>query len=136
MRAKGAMNDAEQQARSQLDSILELVAALRNAANDDEREAAEITIQEDPLSIQVREDWRALGTQDTKATEFKILLATGGPAVRICGELNRHCEPENARVEFQNWFTPWHTLHGLTDAESEAVLEYSRQFYFAECVTN
>jgi hypothetical protein len=126
-----AMENAEQQARSQVDSILEMVAALRNAHNDEHREAAETAIQEDPLSIEVRGDWHAVGAESAKPSEFKIELCTGGPAVRIVGELNEYNEPECGFIQFQDWFTAWQLLP-LNDAESEAVLEYCRQFYFAE----
>jgi hypothetical protein len=125
------MSNAEQQARSQVESLAEMVAALRNAPNDEHREAAETAIQEDPLSVEVRGDWRAVGAESAKPSEFKIELCTGGPAVRIVGELNDYNEPESAFVQFQDWFTPWQ-LHPLNDAESEAVLEYCRQFYFAD----
>jgi hypothetical protein len=136
MREERPMSDAEQQAMSQVESIVEMIQALRNAETDNEREAAQTTIHEDPLSVEVRSDWHAVGAGPTGASEFKIDLCCGGPAVRIVGDLNGYDEPESATVQYQDWFTPWHTLHGLTDAENEAVLEYCRQFYFAECVTN
>jgi hypothetical protein len=126
------MNNAEQQGRSQLESIVAMVGALCAAANDNEREAAQTTIQEDPLSIEVRGDWHAVGADAAKPSEFMILVCTGGPAVRIIGELDKHCEPENATVEYCDWFTAWHTLHGVTETETDALLEYCRQFYFAD----
>jgi hypothetical protein len=136
MRVKEPMNDAEQQARSQVESIFEMIDALRKAQSDSERESAQTVIYEDPLSVEVRSDWHTVGAGPVGASEFKIDLCTGGPAVRIVGDLNRHDEPESATVQYQDWFTPWHTLHGLTNEQHDAVLEYCRQFYFAECVTN
>jgi len=62
--------------------------------------------------------------------EFTILLCTGGPAVRIIGELNEHQEPESARIEYQDWFTAWEDMP-LTSEQQEKVLTYCRQFYFA-----
>jgi hypothetical protein len=132
MRVRGAMNDAEQQAKSQVESIVEMIDALRKAESDSEREAAQTAIYEDPLEVEVRGDWHAVGAQPCGATEFKVLLCTGGPAVRILGVLNKYDEPEHATVLYQDWFTAWETLTGLTDAENEAVIEYCRQFYFAE----
>jgi hypothetical protein len=61
-----------------------------------------------------------------------ILLCTGGPAVRIRGELDRYSEPEKPRIEYQDWFTPWQTLPGLSDEGNDALFEYSRQFYYAD----
>jgi hypothetical protein len=136
MRVREAMNDAEQQAKSQVESIVEMIDALRKAESESEREAAQTAIYEDPLSVEIRTDWHAVAAQPCGATEFKILLCTGGPAARIIGTLNQYDEPETATVQYQDWFTAWHTLHGLTEAEDEALLEYCRQFYFAECATN
>ena len=130
MRAKGPMENAERQAQAQLESIVAMVAALRMAGHDDEREAAETTIRDDPLSIEVRGDWHPLDTECGEASEFKIELCTGGPAVRIVGELNRHCEPEEAHIEYQDWFTPWQTLAGVTGGQNDALLEYCRAFCF------
>ncbi len=89
-------NHAEQQARAQLESIVEMVAA-RQTDNAGAREEAEQNIQEDALSVEVRADWHNPGdTEQSKPTEYKILLCTGGPAVQIRGELNRWLEPETA----------------------------------------
>jgi hypothetical protein len=125
------MSNAEQQARSQVESLVEMVAAVRNAHDDEHREAAETAIHEDPLSIEVRGDWHAVGTEMGKLNEFKIELCTGGPAVRIIGELNEYNEPESGFIQFQDWFTGWQLL-ALNDTERDAVLENCRQFYFAE----
>jgi hypothetical protein len=48
------MENAKQQARTQLESIVEMIAALRTASNDREQETAQKRIQEDPLSVEVR----------------------------------------------------------------------------------
>jgi hypothetical protein len=124
---------AKDQARAQLDSIREMVTALKDAeeANDDEaREEAEQTIQEDPLSVQVRSGWHNPG-EKAENEEFEILLCTGGPAVRIIGELDEHNEPERAKIEFQDWFTSWMD-YPLDSEEEEDVLTYCRSFYFGD----
>lgn len=106
---------------------------LQEAAGDctSEEEARE-RIMEDPLSIEVRSGWHALGEQG-EPEEFCILLATGGPAVRIRGELGAHGEPHRAWLQVQDWFTPW------TDYVPEAgegfgatLLAYCQCFYFGE----
>jgi hypothetical protein len=125
------MNNAEQQARCQLASIIDLISALRNASNDDERECALTHIHEDPLAVEVRGDWRAVGQEGDEAAEFSILLCTGGPAARIRGDLDRG-EPDSARIEFQDWGTVWEPLRGITADEQEATLDYCRQFVFAD----
>ena len=97
----------------------------------DEDEARE-RIQENALSVEVRADWHQPGGEDTKPTEYKILLCTGGPAVRIIGDLNEYQEPETARLEYQDWFTPWEKYRDTTSEEDDKLLTYARQFYFGE----
>jgi hypothetical protein len=60
--------------------------------------------------------------------EFCILLCTGGPAVRIVGDLNRG-EPSNPRVEHQDWGTPW-TEFFPTNDQREALQVYVSLFYY------
>ena len=116
-----------------LDSITALVKALTDAQEAEDEEAAELAAQaihEDALSVQVRADWHDVGGS-SEPTEFHILIATGGPAVRIIGTLDRE-EPDTARLEFQDWGTPW-TPVPMTEEQAGAVLEYARAFYFGEC---
>ena len=153
---------AESQARSQLESIIEMVKRLEHCQNCDGEdceltdkeiiegnlycytEGQEVTeedrenyhdedksrevINEDPLSVQVRSGW-ANSPEEMEAEEYEILLCTGGPACRIVGDLDRG-EPDRARIEYQDWFTPWIELVDITSKEREALLTYSRQFYF------
>jgi hypothetical protein len=92
----------------------------------DEDEARQI-IQEDALDVQVRSDWENPGAP-LEAVEFMILLCTGGPAVRIVGELNRG-EPCRAWLEYQDWGTPWTQWFG---ASSDTLCEYASNFFFGE----
>lgn len=92
-----------------------------------EEEARE-RILEDPLSVDVRSGWVA-SKEDMEPEEFCILLCTGGPAVRIVGELDRG-EPSRAWIEYQDWFKPWTQLFG--EIEQDTLLTYCRQFYFGE----
>lgn len=59
---------------------------------------------------------------------FMILLGTGGPAMRIIGELNEYGEPITAKYQYQDWFTEWTTAEGSED--NEIVLQYAREFSF------
>jgi hypothetical protein len=126
-------NRAEDQARAQLESIINMVVRLRDAEEDDNEETREDVIeeiQEDPLSVEVRGGWKTLGSEDEEGpAEYMILLCTGGPAVRIVGDLGQYNEPESARIEYQDWFTPWASLP-MRREEREYVIEYARQFYF------
>ena len=107
------------------------LAELEEAAGEYEsREDAEQRIQEDALSVEVRSGWVSYGCQeDMRPEEFCILLSTGGPATRIVGELNEHGEPTSARLQAQDWFTPWTDYR---EADEEALLTYARCFYFGE----
>lgn len=93
----------------------------------DEDEARQ-TIQEDALSVEVRSGWQSAGETLTPS-EFAILLCTGGPAVRIRGELNQYNEPARAWLEYQDWGTPWMQY---CDADQDTLLAYAREFYFGE----
>lgn len=92
-------------------------------------EQARQSIEEDPLSVQVRTDWHTPG-EESESTEYEILLCTGGPAVRIVGDLDWNHQPETAQIEYQDWFTPWERYSNTTSEEDEALLTYARQFYF------
>ena len=118
---------AKDQAKAQLNSIVEMVNDLNNA--EDTEEAGQ-RIQEDPLSVQVRSDWED-PSDNLKATEFNILLCTGGPAVRIIGDLDNYQYPETARLQYQDWFTQWED-YPLDQDEENALITYAQQFYFGE----
>ena len=91
-------------------------------------EAIEDAIREDVLSVEVRSGWVALG-QELAASEYMLLLMTGGPAVRIVGEIGLYGEPDNGRVEFSGWGTPW-TEYILDDDAQSAVRAFAQTFYF------
>jgi hypothetical protein len=93
------------------------------------RDDAKERIHEDPLSIQVRGGWRDLGAQDDGAEEFCILLTTGGPAVRIMGELSDG-EPTRAYLQVQDWGTAWTDYY--EQGIGEVLMTYVRCFCFEE----
>lgn len=103
----------------------EELAELEAAAGECEsREDAETRISEDPLDITIRGERR---NGEWEADEFTILLSTGGPAVRIKGELGQHNEPDRAWLEVQDWFKPWTQYF---PADQDTLLTYCRQFCF------
>lgn len=107
----------------------ELRELIEAAGDCESSEDAEERIQDDALSVEVRSDWRSVGDADDGPTEFRILLCTGGPAVRIRGELNEYREPVRAWLEYQDWGTPWTQYFG---ADADTLLAYARRFYFGE----
>ena len=134
-------NHGLKEAVAQFESIREMVDDL-NAAEalrdqDDNSEAyeeAEQAIHDDPLSVMVRGSWHEPGKADEEGpSEFEILLCTGGPAVRIIGKLDEHCQPVKAIIQHQDWFKPWTDWQpsGASDKQ-EILLPYCRQFYFGD----
>ena len=93
----------------------------------DEDDARQV-ILDDPLSLLVRSGWYEPGG-DSTPEEFELLLTTGGPAVRIIGELNEHSEPCRPRLEVQDWGTRW-TEYNRYD--QDILLTYCRNFVFGE----
>ena len=91
---------------------------------DDARDA----ILEDALSIDVRSDWHTPGDSGADA-EYCILLSTGGPAVRIIGDLDQWKQPVSATLQVQDWGTPWTDYR---EADEDVLLQYAGCFYFGE----
>jgi hypothetical protein len=87
--------------------------------------------QEMALSVACRCGWYCPGGDGQRAEpkEYQVLLSTGGPALRIVGELSEHCEPTSARLEHQDWGTPWTEYH---EADSDNLLRFASVFYFGE----
>ena len=126
-------NHAKSQAEAQLGSIVEMVDALEAAGDDDEKRGkVERAIHEDPLSVEVRTAWYVAGSEKEKPSKYRILLCWGGPAVQVIGDLSEHGEPETARIEYQDWGTPWTEYWIEDDDKREKLLTYARQFYFGE----
>jgi len=155
------MKYAEQNGRGWLETIREQVAALKldwdrleelkdmdagDMTDEEKEELEELTadaeefkdaddarerIEEGPLSVQVRSAWYSPGAEPGPPDEFEILLSTGGPALRIIGDLDEHGQPTRARLEMQDWFTPWVEII-LTSDEMDDLLTWSGVFCFGE----
>lgn len=99
---------------------------LEAAAGDcEDHDDALQRIYEDPLSVQVRSGWCDPG-QDLIAAEFEILLATGGPAVRIRGELDEQGCPDRAWMDYSGWGTSWERYYEVDQA---TLLQYVQYFF-------
>lgn len=97
----------------------------------DDADALRERLQEMALAVDVRSGWHSPGNMDgpAPAEEYQILLTTGGPALRIVGDLSTHGDAETARLEYQDWGTPW-TAYTLANAEAGRVLAFAGLFYF------
>jgi hypothetical protein len=100
------------------------------AGDNTDAEQARERLTESILDLQVRSDWHAPG-EESEPTDFMILLSTGGPALRIRGELGRYNQPERAWLEYQDWGTPWTEYYG-DNLDTDALLAFAAYFYFGE----
>jgi hypothetical protein len=88
---------------------------------------AEDQLREDALEVQVRTDWHDSGdTENQSPSEFYILLCTGGPAVRIMGELDEYGQPSRAWLEYQDWSTPW--THMYIKGSNDVLCQYASYY--------
>jgi len=128
---------AREQAGAQLASIEELVTCLEHAEAcqdsvciDSDEAAAREAITNDALDVQVRWEWHTPAALNGAAPyAYMILLCWGGPSVQIVGTLDDHNQPDSARLQHQDWFTPW-IDYPLTDEEEQTLIKYAQQFYF------
>jgi len=114
--------DMSEEEKTELSELKETAGEFEN--QDDVRER----IEESPLSLEVRSGWYSPGS-DNSAEEFNILLSTGGPALRIIGDLDEYMQPERCRLEYQDWGTPW-TEH--FDVDRDTLQKWCAVFYFGE----
>ena len=107
------------------DDMAELAELNAQLSEYDDADDARTQAEQSALSIELTGTW-APGTEP-KADGFIILLTTGGPALRIVGELNEHNEPDRAWMEYQDWGTPWTRYH---QADEDDLLTFVSTFYF------
>lgn len=88
-------------------------------------------INELPLSVQVRDDWHDVGDKG-EVMEFNMLLSTGGPALRIVGNLDQHVCPADPKLQWRDWGTPWTDYYSDLDDSDEALQWFVEQFYYGE----
>lgn len=124
--AAGKSRPAESWADQNPDEAEELKELEAAAGDCESREDAEQRIQDDPLSLRIFGE-RVNG--EWEADKLELLLSTGGPAVRIMGELDESGEPSRAWLEVQDWWKPWTQYF---PADGKTLLTYCRCFYFAE----
>jgi len=108
--------------------LYRLYARCEDSGHDAWAEDIYERMQEMPLSIRVRVGWHAPGEKPADC-EYEILLCTGGPAVRITGDLCSFGAPETATLECQDWGTPWTRAREQNEL---ALLDFARLFYFGD----
>jgi len=80
-------------------------------------------LYEEPLEVSFRSGW-APKREELAAEEYLILLTTGGPALRITGALSETGGAYDAKLQYQDWFTPW-VDHHLEEEDEQALLQYA-----------
>ena len=94
----------------------------------DQQDELRESILNNALSVEFRSGWYSSPEDEKKAEEFRILLAWGGPALRIIGELDDY-GPVNPKLQFQDWGTLWTDLE-ITEDQQEALNWFCNCFYF------
>lgn len=90
-------------------------------------------LREAPLTVEIREGWRCPGDNASLLpTEFCILLSTGGPALRVMGELDQWAEPSRCWLEHQDWGTPWTRYFSRSADRSTALRWFASLFHYGE----
>ena len=122
------LDEADETWTTQNPDEAEELAELKAAAGEcNSADEARERITEDPLSLELGGWW--MPGNDPEPDQYRLLLSTGGPAVRIIGELGMLNEPSSARLEVQNWFKPW-TVY--PEADEDVLLDYARCFYYGD----
>jgi hypothetical protein len=101
------------------DELEELTALAGDCQDEDEARDA---LDSDPLCVEFRSGWESAGSELT-ASEFRIVLATGGPHVEIIGELDHNGYPHRAWMQYRNWGES-----GQIDIDRSYLLAYASHF--------
>ena len=124
-------NHALQNAISTIETMVEDFKKdqqLQEANDYNQQDELRESILNNALSVEFRSGWYSSPEDEKKAEEFRILLAWGGPALRIIGELDDY-GPVNPKLQFQDWGTLWTDLE-ITEDQQEALNWFCNCFYF------
>jgi hypothetical protein len=91
----------------------------------------EDAMREAALGVEVRSGWHTPG-EDVGPEEFQVLLSTGGPALRMMGDLDQLGEPSRCWLEIQDWGTPWTRMFSQHEYEVNALRWFAGLFYYGE----
>ena len=89
-------------------------------------------MREAPLSVEVRSGWYDPCCGPAIPEEFCISLSTGGPALRVVGELSEYAEPSRCWLEHQDWGTPWTRYFSRSAERASALLWFASLFCYGE----
>lgn len=116
-------NRAAEQAKAQYENITAMVQRREAAKTEKQEDDSLEEIESSALSVRLRADWHAFG-ESSEDCEYEILLCTGGPAVRIIGDLGSG-GVESAVLQWQDWMEPWTEYRGKYD--EDVLMEYANR---------
>lgn len=120
-------------AHQKLDNILDADEVIKIDGEEiEDEDALRDKIQESALSIEVREPWHTPNDPAASPDEYQILLTTGGPALRISGDLGKYNTPESYELEYQNWGTGWTRFTEKIEDLDDALEYFTGCFYYGE----
>jgi hypothetical protein len=122
-------NHAKNCAKAYMEEIIRLLSIRERCVKHDHFkwvDDIDQKLREMPLSVLVRGPWRVPGTPGDDSGEYQILLATGGPAVRVVGEMEEYGGAISAKMQYQDWGTPW---TDLDDQEESILIAFADYFY-------
>jgi hypothetical protein len=134
-------NHAKRQAEAHLDTITDLLTALRVARLQDNEDAADDLageLAEMPLGVSFRSEWcpaHFIREGQADLGEYRILLSTGGPAVMVQGRLgfaHGSYTVETAELFYQDWFTPWAALKDITGDTNAILQEFAEEVLYLD----
>ena len=133
MNATATQQTPEQRLREVYDNThariiadLERLDAIREEDGDPFEEFGDVL-----LELKFGAVWQA-GETDRQPSRFWALIGTGGPAMRIVGEINQYGEPEDCRLEVQDWFQPWTDFETAAQVDLDAWAQDVAGVYWCE----
>ena len=124
-------NQALENAKGHIESMVDDFKKdqqLQESNDYDQQDELRESVLNSALSVEFRSGWYSSPEDETKAEEFKILLSTGGPALRIIGKLDDY-GPIEPKLQHQDWGTPW-TDFEITEDQQKALNWFCNCFYF------
>jgi hypothetical protein len=123
-------NHALQNAEGHIESIVDDFKKdqqLQDSNDYNQQDELRESILNSALSVEFRSGW-STNPEQLEIEEFKILLSWGGPALRVIGDLDQYKQPENIKMQFQDWGTPW-TDFEITESQQKALNWFCDCFY-------
>ena len=100
------------------------------AKDSNEESSLRGKLQAQVYGVSVREGWKQPGSGEADLNEFMLVLSSGGPTVKIVGELDCDDRPVEARLIVQG-AGPEHTII-LTGEQQRAIDDLAAEFCYTD----